>query len=90
VTDYISTRSFLVLRRDSIIANDTAGIELPQTEWFSDYRNVDSVMVPFKQVSNNIANGDIVVHVIEVKFNAEIPDSVFRKPATLSQKTGAN
>jgi len=69
---------------------DTAGIELPQTEWFSDYRNVDGVMVPFKQVSNNIANGDVVVHVIEVKFNAEIPDSVFRKPATLSQKTGAN
>jgi hypothetical protein len=82
VTDYVSTKSFLVLRRDSIISSETSGLELPQTEWFSDYRNVDGVMVPFKQVSNNIANGDIVLRVIEVKFNAEIPDSIFRKPAT--------
>jgi CubicO group peptidase (beta-lactamase class C family) len=86
VTDYVSTKSFLVLRRDSIIASETSGLELPQTEWFSDYRNVDGVMVPFKQVSNNIANGDIVLRVIEVKFNAEIPDSVFRKPATLNRE----
>ena len=84
VTDYVSTKSFLVLRRDSIIASETSGVEVPQTEWFSDYRNVDGVMVPFKQVSNNIANGDIVLCVIEVKFNAEIPDSVFSKPATLN------
>ncbi|HEY3579128.1 MAG TPA: serine hydrolase, partial [Pyrinomonadaceae bacterium] len=84
VTDYVSTKSFLVLRRDSIIASETSGLELPQTEWFSDYRNVDGVMVPFKQVSNNIANGDIVVRVIDYKFNADIPESVFSKPATLS------
>jgi CubicO group peptidase (beta-lactamase class C family) len=90
ITDYITTKSILVLRRDSIIANDTSGIELQQTEWFSDYRNVDGVMVPFKQVSNNIANGDIVVHVIDVKFNAEIPDTVFRKPATVPEKNAAN
>ena len=82
ITDYISTKTFLVLRRDSIVASETSGIELPQTEWFSDYRNVDGVMVPFKQVSNNIANGDIVTRLIDIKFNAEIPDSVFRKPAT--------
>ena len=88
ITDYISTKSFFVLRRDSIIANETSGLELPNTEWFSDYRNVDGVMVPFKQVSNNIANGDIVLHVIDVKFNVEIPDNVFRKPATLSNKNG--
>jgi hypothetical protein len=85
ITDYVSTKSFLVLRRDSLIANETSGLELPQTEWFSDYRNVDGVMIPFKQVSNNIANGDVVLRVIEVKFNAEIPDSVFRKPATLAR-----
>ena len=86
VTDYISTKSFLVLRRDSIVANETSGIEIPQTEMFSDYRNVDGVMIPFKQVSNNIANGDIVLRIIDVKFNADIPDSVFRKPATVGQQ----
>lgn len=86
VTDYVSTKSFLVLRRDSLVANETAGIELPQTEMFSDYRNVDGVMIPFKQVSNNIANGDIVLRIVDLKFNTEIADSVFRKPATVTQQ----
>lgn len=80
VTDYISTKSFLVLRRDSIVSNETTGLELPQTEMFSDYRTVDGVMMPFKQVSNNIANGDIVLRVVDVKFDTEIPDSVFHGP----------
>jgi hypothetical protein len=43
------------------------------------------VMIPFKQLSNNIANGDIVLRILDVKFDTEIPDSVFRKPATVSQ-----
>ena len=88
VTDYISTKSFLVLRRDSLVANETAGIELPQTEQFSDYRNVDGVMVPFKMVSNNIANGDIVLRILDLKFDVDIPDTVFRKPAMAA--TGTN
>lgn len=86
VTDYISTKSFLLLRRDSMVANETAGIELPQTEQFSDYRNVDGVMVPFKMVSNNIANGDIVLRMVNLKFNVEIPETVFRKPAAAADK----
>jgi CubicO group peptidase (beta-lactamase class C family) len=86
VTDYISTKSFLVLRRDSLVVSDTTGIELPQTERFSDYRVVDGVMVPFKMVSNNIANGDIVLRVTDVKFDVDIPDSVFKKPAADKNK----
>jgi CubicO group peptidase (beta-lactamase class C family) len=81
VTDYISTKTFLLLRRDSLIVSDTTGIELPLTQSFSDYRKVDGVMIPFTSVSNNLANGDIVVHVKDVKFDVEIPDSVFRKPS---------
>jgi hypothetical protein len=86
VTDYISTKSFLVLRRDSFVANETANIELPQTEKFSDYRNVDGVMVPFKVVSNNIANGDIVLHIVDLKFDVDVPETAFRKPATTAEK----
>ena len=81
VTDYISTKSFLVLRRDSVVPSETSGIELPQTETFSDYRNVDGVMIPFTTVSSNIANGDIVLKIVDVKFDVDIPDTVFRKPA---------
>ena len=75
-------KSFLVLRRDSLIVSDTTGIELPQTQTFSDYRKVEGVVIPFKVVSNNIANGDIVARIVDVKFNVDIPDSAFRKPAT--------
>lgn len=81
VTDYVSTKSFLVLKRDSVVSSDTSGVELPQTETFSDYRPVDGVMIPFKTVSSNVANGDIVMTVKDVKFDVEIPDTVFRKPA---------
>src|SRR5215217_7371335 len=86
VTDYISAKSFLVLRRDSLIVSDTSGIELPQIQSFSDYRNVAGVMIPFKTVSNNIANGDIVLRIVDVKFDVDIPDSAFRKPATEKHK----
>ena len=80
ITDYISTKSFLVLKRDLVIPSETAGIELPQTEMFSDYRSVDGVMVPFKILSNNVANGDVVVRIKDIKFDQPIPDSVFKKP----------
>jgi CubicO group peptidase (beta-lactamase class C family) len=82
ITDYISVKSYLVLRRNTVIASDTSGVELPQTESFSDYRKIDGVMIPFKVVSSNIANGDIVALVKEVKFDVEVPESVFHKPAT--------
>lgn len=38
-------------------------------------------MVPFKAVSNNIANGDIVLRIVDLKFDIDIPDTAFRKPA---------
>jgi CubicO group peptidase (beta-lactamase class C family) len=87
VIDYISTKSFLLLKRDSVIVSDTAGFELPQTQTFSDYRNVDGVMIPFKSTSNNIANGDVVVRVVDVKFDVDIPDGVFQKPANPPKRT---
>lgn len=87
VTDYVSTKSFLVLKRDSIVVNETAGIELPQTQTFSDYRPVDGVMIAFTQRSSNIANGDITMRVVDVKFDVDIPDSVFRKPANPPKRT---
>lgn len=80
VTDYVSTKSFLVLRRDSIISSETSNIELPQVEYFSDYRTVEGAVIPFLIRSNNIANGDIITRIKEVKFDVEIPDSDFRKP----------
>lgn len=80
VTVYISAKSFLPIRIDSIISSETSGIDVPRTIRLSDYRSVDGVMVPFKTVSNDIANGDVLVRIKEVKFDVEIPDTAFRKP----------
>ncbi|HEX6044864.1 MAG TPA: serine hydrolase [Pyrinomonadaceae bacterium] len=87
VTDYVSTKSFLVVKRDSVVVSETAGIELPQTQTFSDYRNVGGLMIPFRTTSSNIANGDIVVRVIDVKFDVDVPDTVFHKPANPPKRT---
>lgn len=87
ITDYVSMKSFLVLKRDSVIVSETAGIEIPQTQMFSDYRNVDGVMVPFKTTSSNIANGDVTMRVLDVKFDANVPDTVFRTPANPPKRT---
>src|SRR5215217_2625104 len=81
VLDYISTKSFLVLRRDSAVVSETSGIELPQTQTFSDYRSVDGVMVPFKTVANSLVQGDVVMRITDVKWNVDLPDSAFKKPA---------
>jgi CubicO group peptidase (beta-lactamase class C family) len=87
VTDYVSTKSFLVLKRDSVVVNETAGIELPQTQTFSDYRLVDGVMVALTLKSSNIANGDVTMRLVDVKFDVDIPDSVFHKPANPPKRT---
>jgi len=84
ITDYVSTKTFLLLKRESVIHSDTTGVDIPQTEMFSDYRNVDGVLVAFKSTSSNIANGDVVVRVKEVKFDVELPDTSFSKPAKLT------
>jgi len=80
VLDYISTKSFLVLRRDSVVVSETAGFELPQTQSFSDYRNVEGVMVPFTTVANSLVQGDVVLRITDVKWNVDLSDSVFKKP----------
>jgi CubicO group peptidase (beta-lactamase class C family) len=78
VTDYISTKSFLLLKRDLLIASNTGEPAQPATETYSDYRTVDGVLLPFKTVSYTDDTGNTLTRVKEVKFNVELPDSVFR------------
>lgn len=80
VTDYISAKTFLLLRQDTL---KTEGpITQAVTERFSDYRGVDGVMIPFTRVSNTTSMGDIVVKLREVKFDVPVAAEAFRqKPA---------
>jgi CubicO group peptidase (beta-lactamase class C family) len=81
VTDFIATRSCLLLKRESMVAlpgNDGA---LPLSETFTDYRAVDGVMVPFTRVRTLPEMGDMRLTVKEVKFDARMPASAFRPGA---------
>ena len=75
VTDYISAKSYLLLRRDTLQTSNTSQITLPVTEYYSDYRMVEGWMIPFKITTNIPSIGDIVSIVKTVKFDVDIPDS---------------
>lgn len=76
VTEYISAKTFLVLRQDTEIPY-AANLTIPQTTQFSDYREVDGVMIPFKYTTKNPITGEVVTTVKEVRFDVEISDAVF-------------
>ena len=80
VTDYFSAKTFLLLRQDTI---ETSGpISEPVTEKYSDYRDVEGVMIPFTRVSNSTSMGDTVVKLREVKFDVPVPADAFRRKLT--------
>jgi hypothetical protein len=77
VTQYISAKTFLPLRQDSMATSDT--VSMPVTETYSDYRSVDGVMIPFRRVSNNQAMGDTVLRIREVTFDVHVPEAAFKR-----------
>jgi CubicO group peptidase (beta-lactamase class C family) len=76
VTQYISAKTFLPLRVDTIATSDT--ISMPVTETYSDYRSVDGVMIPFRRVSNSQAMGDTVLNIREATFDVTVPEEAFK------------
>jgi hypothetical protein len=48
------------------------------SEWFSDYRAVDGVMLPFRREQSAPDIGTVVFRVYEIRFDVVVPDSVFR------------
>lgn len=78
VVDYISAKSFLVLRRETQLPLGSGDMTIPTTENFYDYKLVNGVMLPFKIVSYNPLQGNAVSLVKNVRFNVEIPKSAFR------------
>jgi CubicO group peptidase (beta-lactamase class C family) len=77
-TYYISTKTFLPLKKTSIIVSSTSNLKLPITQFFSDYKAVDGVMIPFKTVVKSPSMGDVVTYVKEVKNNVPVEDKMFK------------
>ncbi len=77
VTEYYSTKSFLLLKRKGVSASSTSENSQPYTIVFSDYRDVDSIKLPFKSVNTTSSMGDIITLVKSVKHNVKIDDKMF-------------
>jgi outer membrane lipoprotein-sorting protein len=81
ITDYISAKSFLILKRELLIRS-SAGEDAQQViETYSDYKTADGVVLPFKTVSHSDDTGNTIMRLKDVKFDVEIPDSAFRAQA---------
>jgi hypothetical protein len=72
-----STRSFLLLKRESQV--DVPGMEtaVPVSETFSDYRAVQGVMIAHKRVRGQPGMGTVIFTLRKVRFNTRIPEAVF-------------
>jgi hypothetical protein len=81
VTDYISTKSFLLIKRDRSVSAGGGQATVTIGETYSDYRSVDGVMMPFGSVTQHPSMGRVVGKVKEVKFDANIPAIAFRATA---------
>ncbi len=76
-TEYYSTKTFLLLKREGVVPSSTSSTQLPYTVLYKDYRQVDGVMYPFVTVNNTPGNGDVVTTVTSVKHNVTIDDKIF-------------
>jgi CubicO group peptidase (beta-lactamase class C family) len=76
-TDYISTKTFLLLKREMLIPVPGTEIKVPSSKVYSDYRTVDGEKAPFR-VQEQSTMGDTVITVKQLRFDVPIPDSVFR------------
>ena len=81
VTDYISTKSFMLLKRETLKDSDEEEMAGTMTETYSDYRLVDGVMLPFKIVQQAPGFGEILIQVKDAKFDAALPDAIFQAQA---------
>ena len=51
LTDYISAKSFLLLKRDRVVNVGAGQGTIPISETYGDYRNIDGVTLPFSSVT---------------------------------------
>lgn len=86
---YISTKTFLPLKRAGVVVSSTSAQKLPVSTIFSDYRAVDGVMIPYKTVSSSPSMGDVVTYVKEIKNNVPLDDVKFKPKTVTDEKVKA-
>jgi hypothetical protein len=76
-TEYYSTKTFLLLKHEGVEVSSTSSQAIPFTTYYSDYRDVDGVVLPFKTISNSVSQGDVVTVVTSIKQNVPVDDQIF-------------
>jgi CubicO group peptidase (beta-lactamase class C family) len=77
ITEYVSAKTFLPVRRDTLESPASGGGPQPVTVTLSDYRRVGGVLVPHLLTYQIPGTGETVVRVKEFKFDAPIPAGTF-------------
>ena len=88
ITEYVSLKSFLVLRRDFApgARSSTQAPAQGHTELYEDYRPVDGEMIPYKTTTVSVAMGKQIETVLSAAFNAPVPKNAFL-PASGGKET---
>lgn len=77
-TDYYSTKTFLLLKRDGVSPSSTGSGDTPYSVTYSDYRDVDGIKISFKSVNSSVGMGNTTMYIKEVKHNVSVDDGVFK------------
>jgi hypothetical protein len=72
IVDYVSTKSFLPLKRETTTASGAIS-----TEYFGDYRAVEGVMVPMRSLTLDPVLGRILTSIKEVSFEEDVSPAKF-------------
>jgi CubicO group peptidase (beta-lactamase class C family) len=78
VTDFYSTDSFLLVRRDTVEWSETINTGFPVTTVFSDYRAVNGLVIPYTTVTTTPSDGDVISKIRTVRMDVPISDAVFK------------
>ena len=78
VTDYVSTRTFRVLRRDTLVTPEGYDVSLPVSETYSDFREVGGLVIPFKSVIQTPTMGTVRGATTKVELDVPLTDREFR------------
>ncbi|KXK01503.1 MAG: beta-lactamase [Acidobacteria bacterium OLB17] len=76
-TVFYSTKTFLPVKQNALSVSSTSPVKLPYSEEYSDYREVDGVMIPYVVTTNSPTMGKIVVTIKDVKQNIQIDPKAF-------------
>lgn len=85
VIDYISQKSFLILRRETLQPGGAGNQIIPYLDNFSDFRTIDGVVLPFKVTSGVPGSRSSTVIIKSIEFNAAAPDSLFRPAQRIAE-----